>query len=186
MDLTSGSDTTLVTLEMTQPCFHLPHVCTTICLPSIVDGRFSHRFVTSPILYEPPIDSSFKNWMHARNTSDNWHPPFGIKIHLTIPPVEALHFLYAHLRVGWMFMAWSHLGTSLMISRFWNEIDVPMCQTWTEKRGHHLPGTCVFANRKQTSLMFWAFIAASSVVWIWITCPSRWSSGYSKAGMEII
>ena len=103
MDLTSGSNTTLVTLEMTQPCFHLPQVCKKFCLPSVVDGRFSHRFITPPILYEPPIDFSFKNRMHARNTSDNWHPPFGIKIHLTIPPVEALHFLYAHLRVGWIF-----------------------------------------------------------------------------------
>lgn len=135
MDLTSGSNTTLVTLEMTQPCLHLPQVCKTICLPSIVDGRFSHRFITSPILYEPPIDSSFKNWMHARNTSDNWHPPFGIKIHLTIPPVEALHFLYAHLRVGWMFIPWSHLGTSLMISRFCNEIDVPMWPKRDRKKG---------------------------------------------------
>ncbi len=47
-----------------------------------------------------PTDSSFKNLMHARNTSDNWHPPFGIKVHFTIPPVEALHFLYAHLKGG--------------------------------------------------------------------------------------
>jgi hypothetical protein len=40
--------------------------------------------------------------LHPSYTGLHRHPPFGVKVHLTIPPVVALHFLCGHLSMAEM------------------------------------------------------------------------------------